>query len=89
MIMHSVGLSEDWRQIKEEVELGAMQCWSIGVVDAKLTWSFKLIYSPSPQYPVRPRLTGGASSLLHHSIAPILLLDSSIFAQEGRFEEII
>jgi len=42
--MHSVGLSEDWRQIKEEVELGAMEYWSTGVVDAKLTWSFKRIY---------------------------------------------
>ena len=71
--MHSVGLSEDWRQIKEEVELGAMRCWSIGVVDAKLTWSFKLIYSPSLEYPVRPRRTAGSFIItpsLHCSNTP-------------------
>jgi hypothetical protein len=50
--MHSVGLSEDWQQIKEEVGLGAMECWSTGVLDAKLTWSFKLIY----HYSITPLL---------------------------------
>jgi hypothetical protein len=50
--MHSVGLSEDWQQIKEEVGLGAMECCSTGVVDAKLTPSFKLIY----HYSITPLL---------------------------------
>ena len=55
--MHSEALSEDWQQINEEVGLGAVEFWSTGVVDTKLTWSFKLIYhyyiTPLLQYSCR------------------------------------
>ena len=36
MLLQSVGLSEDWQQIKEEVELGAMEQVLLRILDCGL-----------------------------------------------------